>query len=214
MFSESPAGPPVCSPNGSDALQCNIVDDLVEHGWSQQDIFLPEELTRALAAECRALTGAGALKLAGVGRGKLQAVRPGIRGDQIAWLKAGQSLACDRYLAIMESLRVMLNRRLYLGLAEYESHFALYAPGASYLQHLDRFCDDDCRTVSAVIYLNDDWLAEEGGALRLHPQGAAAQDIVPLGSRLVLFLSADMLHEVLPATRDRISLAGWFRRRP
>lgn len=214
MFSESPAGPPVCSPYDSDALQCNIVDGLVEHGWSQQNIFLPQELTRALATECRALTGIGALTLAGVGRGRQQALRPDIRGDQILWLKAGQSVACDRYLAIMERLRVMLNQRLFLGLAEYESHFAFYAPGACYRQHLDRFRDDDCRTVSAVIYLNHDWLADEGGALRLHPQGASVQDIAPLGSRLVLFLSADMLHEVLPATRDRISLAGWFRRRP
>jgi SM-20-related protein len=49
--------------------------------------------------------------------------------------------------------------------------------------------------------------------LRLHPDGKCTEDISPLGSRLVLFLSATMLHEVLPATRDRLSLAGWFRRR-
>ena len=30
---------------------------------------------------------------------------------------------------------------------------------------------------------------------------------------LLVFLSADMPHEVLPATRDRLSLTGWFRRR-
>ena len=30
---------------------------------------------------------------------------------------------------------------------------------------------------------------------------------------LVVFLSADVPHEVLPATRDRLSLTGWFRRR-
>jgi len=65
-----------------------------------------------------------------------------------------------------------------------------------------------------VVYLNPGWLPEHGGALRLHPQGRHTEDIAPLGSRLVLFLSADMLHEVLPATRDRLSLAGWFRRRP
>jgi SM-20-related protein len=41
----------------------------------------------------------------------------------------------------------------------------------------------------------------------------SAQDISPVGSRTVVFLSADMLHEVLPATRDRLSLTGWFRRR-
>jgi SM-20-related protein len=75
------------------------------------------------------------------------------------------------------------------------------------------FRDDDRRTVSVVIYLNADWLPEQGGALRLHPDGKCTEDILPLGSRLVLFLSADMLHEVLPATRNRLSLAGWFKRR-
>lgn len=198
----------------SATLQLRMTDSLSEHGWSQQNIFLPADLTLELAAECRALELAGALNLAAVGRGAAQAVRSDIRGDQILWLKAGQSPACDRYLLIMETLRVMLNRVLFLGLDEYESHFAFYAPGASYLPHLDRFRDDDSRTVSVVIYLNHDWLPEQGGALRLHPAGQCSEDIAPLGSRLVLFLSADMLHEVLPATRDRISLAGWFRQRP
>lgn len=196
-----------------DALQQRTIDALSEHGWSQQNFFLSDELTLALAAECRALHGGGALAPAAVGRGAAQTLRPEIRSDRILWLNAGQSAACDRYLLIMEDLRLALNRALFLGLAEYESHFAFYAPGASYLRHLDRFRDDDRRTVSVVIYLNADWLVEEGGALRLHPDGAAASDIAPEASRLVLFLSADMPHEVLPATRDRLSLAGWFRRR-
>ncbi|MEO6918449.1 MAG: 2OG-Fe(II) oxygenase [Collimonas sp.] len=198
----------------SEALQLLMTGDLAEHGWSQQNIFLPAELTVELAEECRALELSGALNHAAVGRGAAQAVRAEIRGDQILWLKAGQSSACDRYLQIMETLRLILNRKLFLGLDEYESHFAFYTPGSFYQTHLDRFRDDDSRTVSVVIYLNPDWLPEQGGALRLHPEGQPAQDISPIGSRLVLFLSADMLHEVLPATRDRLSLAGWFRRRP
>jgi SM-20-related protein len=202
-----------CPEYFSDALRLNIADNLLDHGWSQQNIFLPEDLTLELAAQCGVLAAAGALKPAGTGRGAMQAVRADIRGDHILWLKAGQSLACDRYLQIMESLRVALNRSLFLGLEEYESHFAFYLPGACYRKHLDRFRDDDCRTVSVVIYLNQNWLPGQGGALRLHPHGKCMEDIAPLGSRLVLFLSAEMLHEVLPATRDRLSLAGWFRRR-
>lgn len=205
---------PVASAYVSDALQRHVIDGLVAHGWAQHDLFLPAQLTRALAAECQALMAGGALTLAGIGRGAQHALQPAIRGDRILWLKAGQSPACDHYLARMETLRVMLNRNLYLGLEEYESHFACYPPGASYLPHLDRFRDDDCRTVSVVIYLNQGWMTNDGGALRLHPQGECVEDIAPLGSRLVLFLSADILHEVLPATRDRLSLAGWFRRRP
>jgi len=36
-------------------------------------------------------------------------------------------------------------------------------------------------------------------------------DIYPRDGRLVLFLSADFEHEVLPAARERLSVAGWFR---
>jgi SM-20-related protein len=64
-----------------------------------------------------------------------------------------------------------------------------------------------------VIYLNQDWQAEHGGALRLHPQNLPTQDISPIACRMVVFLSAEMLHEVLPTTRNRMSLTGWFRRR-
>ncbi len=194
------------------------MDDLVLQGWSQQNIFLPLDLTISLAAECRVLSALGAMKPATTGRDAAGAVAAipslAIRGDSIRWLESGQSVACDQYLEMMETLRLALNRGLYLGLVDYESHFASYAPGTGYLKHLDRFRDDDRRTVSVVIYLNQDWLPEHGGALRLHPEDAETQDISPVASRLVVFLSGALLHEVLPASRERLSLAGWFRRRP
>lgn len=194
-------------------LLLQIADDLVERGWSQQDALLPPDLVQQLAAECRARAALGSLTPAGIGHGAALAVREQIRGDRIQWLEAGQSAACDRYLQIMETLRLALNRDLYLGLDDYECHFALYPPGAFYQKHLDRFQDDDCRTVSVVAYLNDGWLPQHGGALRLYPHRSEAQDILPLAGHLALFLSADMPHEVLPASRERLSLTGWFKRR-
>lgn len=194
-------------------LLLSIVDDLAEHGWSQQNFFIAEDLTHELAAECRRRGQQGVLTPAGIGRGSGQAVREAVRGDRIQWLEAGESAACDRYLALMDELRLALNAGLYLGLADYESHFALYPPGAFYQRHLDRFRDDDRRAVSAVLYLNQDWRSEQGGALRMHLDEDRPQDILPLGGRLVVFLSAEMPHEVLPATHERLSLTGWFRRR-
>ena len=38
-------------------------------------------------------------------------------------------------------------------------------------------------------------------------------DVLPRGGTLVVFLSDRFPHEVLPARRERLSLAGWFRRR-
>lgn len=194
-------------------LLSTIVDDLAERGWSQQDIFLPEGLMRELAAECRKRSAEGELAPAGVGRGVSQEVREAIRGDHIQWLEPGQAEPCDRYLDVMDSLRQALNRGLFLGLEDYESHFALYPPGAFYARHLDRFRDDDRRAVSAVLYLNEAWLPEQGGQLRMFLADDVIHDVQPQGGSLVVFLSGDIPHEVLPASRDRLSLTGWFRRR-
>ncbi|MDD2053498.1 2OG-Fe(II) oxygenase [Pseudomonas putida] len=194
-------------------LLLRIVDDLAACGWSQQNIFLPEALTLELAAECRRRAAEGELAPAAVGRGPTQEVREGIRGDHIQWLEPGQAEPCDRYLAVMESLREALNRGLFLGLEDFESHFALYPPGAFYRRHVDRFRDDDRRTVSAVIYLNQDWEPEQGGQLRMFLAQEVEHDVLPVGGCLVVFLSGELPHEVLPATRDRLSVTGWFRRR-
>ncbi|MFK0087031.1 2OG-Fe(II) oxygenase [Pseudomonas sp. NPDC090755] len=196
-----------------DPLLLRIVDDLATHGWSQQTLFLPEPLTLALAAECRRRAAEGELAPAAVGRGASQEVREGIRGDHIQWLEPGQAQSSDQYLDLMDSLRVALNRGLYLGLEDFECHFALYPAGAFYRKHLDRFRDDDRRTVSTVLYLNQDWQAEDGGQLRMSLKGDVEHDVSPIGGCLVVFLSGDIPHEVLPARRERLSLTGWFRRR-
>ncbi|WP_028943850.1 MULTISPECIES: 2OG-Fe(II) oxygenase [Pseudomonas] len=194
-------------------LLLRIVDDLATCGWSQQNFFLPGPFTLALAAECRKRAAEGELAPAAVGRGPSQEVREGIRGDHIQWLEPGQAESCDQYLNLMDSLREALNRGLFLGLEDFECHFALYPPGAFYRKHLDRFRDDDRRMVSAVIYLNPEWLPEDGGQLRMTLKGDVEHDVQPIGGCLVVFLSGDIPHEVLPAQRERLSLTGWFRRR-
>ncbi|PLV19840.1 2OG-Fe(II) oxygenase [Pseudomonas guariconensis] len=190
-----------------------IVDDLANRGWSRQPFFLPEALISALAAECRHRAAEGELSPAGVGRGTGQEVREAIRGDRIQWLEPGESEACDRYLTAMDSLRQALNQGLYLGLEDFECHFALYPPGAFYRRHVDRFRDDDRRAVSAILYLNENWQPQDGGQLRMFLAEDAQLDVQPEAGSLVVFLSGDIPHEVLPARRDRLSLTGWFRRR-
>ncbi|WP_455921759.1 2OG-Fe(II) oxygenase [Pseudomonas putida] len=194
-------------------LLLSIVDDLAERGWSQQELFLPQALTAQLAAECRQRAAQGELAPAAVGRGPAQEIREGIRGDRIQWLEPGESAPCDQYLAMMDSLREALNRGLFLGLEDFECHFALYPPGAFYRKHVDRFRDDDKRMVSVVLYLNDAWLPEHGGHLRMYLEAGRENDVAPTGGCLVVFLSGEVPHEVLPAMRDRLSLTGWFRRR-
>ena len=190
-----------------------IIDDLAARGWSRLDNVLPASLTHELAEECRKRARAGALNPAGVGRGQGLAVREGIRGDSIQWLEHGQSAPSDGYLQAMDELRSALNQAFYLGLEDFECHFACYPPGAFYQKHLDRLRDDDRRTVTAVYYLNEAWQTEHGGALRLYLADDTELDVLPSAGTLVLFISAELPHEVLPATRERLSLTGWFRRR-
>jgi Rps23 Pro-64 3,4-dihydroxylase Tpa1-like proline 4-hydroxylase len=81
-------------------------------------------------------------------------IRQAVRGDRIHWLEQGQSAAGDVWLQQLEGLRLQLNQGLFLGLEDFEGHYALYPPGSFYQKHLDRFHDDDRRSISVVLYLN------------------------------------------------------------
>lgn len=188
-----------------------IADALLRQGWHATSAFLPAEPVAALAAECRALDADAALSRAATGRGTGRSTG-NLRGDRTRWFEpAALSAAQAAYWAAMDALRRPLNSRLLLGLETLEAHYALYPPGAGYARHRDRFRDDDARVLSSVLYLNDGWDARDGGALRLYLPGGDV-DVVPQGGTLVVFLSAEIEHEVLPARRERLSIAGWFRR--
>jgi SM-20-related protein len=107
----------------------------------------------------------------------------------------------------------VLNRDLMAGLADFEGHFARYPAGSAYARHIDRLVGSDARAISTVLYLNEGWQPEDGGALRIYLGGGRSADVLPEGGRLVAFLSDRFEHEVLPATRERLSFTGWFRRR-
>ena len=190
-----------------------IADAIAEQGWCETGEFLPLVMLRTLAAELRAQWQEGALQQAGVGAGVEHRLQSDVRGDHIVWLEPPGATAAQRAcLERFEALRLALNRELQLGLFDFECHLALYPPGASYRRHLDRFATDGRRTLSCVLYLNEGWRAEDGGALRLYlPDGP--HDVSPCAPTLVAFLSERFEHEVLPARRERLSLTGWFGRR-
>jgi SM-20-related protein len=37
------------------------------------------------------------------------------------------------------------------------------------------------------------------------------KDVLPIGGRLVVFLSGEIPHEVLPTQKERISITGWLK---
>ncbi len=178
------------------------------------DEFVDPQLLGELRARCLDLHASGALRAARIGRGEQARLAPEVRGDFISWLTEPALDAEQRLLARFEELRVALNRTLMTGLEDYEGHFALYPPGASYARHFDRLVGTDIRAISAALYLNDDWTEADGAHLRIYTGGGASQDLLPVGGRLVAFVSERFEHEVLPGRRERLSFTGWFRRRP
>lgn len=189
-----------------------IAEALAGAGWCVVDGWLDAAAVSALATACRAHAAAGRLAPARVGREGTRHHAPAVRGDRTRWLD-GDDPVDALALGALESLREALNRALFLGLRRVEAHFALFPPGAGYARHRDRFRDDDARVVSAVAYLNADWRDDDGGALRIHPaDGGPPVDVAPLGARLALFRSDTIEHEVLPAHRERLSIAAWLRR--
>jgi SM-20-related protein len=189
----------------------DIATALANEGWCVVPDFLSAAQTQALTDECRAMCDAQRLTPARVGA--LRTATP-LRGDSTHWFEAGSLSTPQQVFANrIDALRVTLNRELMLGLVECESHYAVYPPGAGYTRHLDRLRESDARVVSAVFYLNQAWRVADGGALRLYLTDGSSRDIFPHAGTLLLFLSAQFEHEVLPATRERMSIAGWMRQR-
>jgi SM-20-related protein len=191
-----------------------IVDAIARDGYAVVPRFLSAAALGALGERANLLDDAGLLLPARVGRGADAARRADVRGDRIRWLDESEADPAEASLyGALEALRVDLNRELQLGLVDFEGHSAVYPVGAGYARHRDRFRDDDARVLSVILYLNAPWAAEDAGVLRLYPDPRRTVDVVPTGGTLVALLSERIEHEVLPASRPRRSMAGWFRRR-
>lgn len=169
-------------------------------------------LRDALREDLRRLHASGGLSPAAVGRSDGRTLRNDIRADVTRWLDDPRCGApAVEFLKRLDHVRAMLNRSLFLGLAECEAHYAAYPRGGGYARHRDRFRDSDARVVSWVTYLNTDWGEDDGGALRLYLGGTSID--LPPASGSICFLS-ELEHEVLPAMRERLSIAAWFRSTP
>lgn len=192
----------------------SLIDHLAAHGWASASEFFPLQTMAALLQEAQALWRSDVFNVAGIGRGGEFKVRADIRSDHVLWLYDNNLTVPQReYRAAIEALRQELNAQLYVGLQEFEAHYAVYPPGAFYQKHLDRFSTADERIISCSLYLNPNWSAADGGALRLY-EGARSVEIYPKAGTFVIFRSDTIYHEVLPALRERFSLTGWFKRRP
>ncbi len=192
-----------------------IVAGLAERGFAVIEQFLPPQAVAELRAVLIDSYRRGAFHKAAVGTGSSLRIDTATRGDFVLWLDADAPHHPVRnFFTALEKLRSYLNRTCFLSLKSYEAHFAVYPPGTGYRRHLDQTRGSSRRRVTFILYLNDDWLPEHGGQLRMYLAEAdgteTAQDILPTGGTFVVFRSDVIEHEVLPAVRERLSLTGWF----
>ncbi|MDN6322660.1 MAG: 2OG-Fe(II) oxygenase [Halomonas sp.] len=202
------------SPALHPTTQVSLVDALVEQGWYVGHEVIDLGLCEALNNELLHRATYSGLYEAGIGRGQQHLLRKDIRGDAIHWLDR-ESASQRRYLDVMSELQQALNHALFLGLFEYEAHFAHYPPGAFYQRHLDSFRGRANRVISTVGYLTPDWPSDGGGEMVIYHPDDLNQEVarvVPEAGTFACFLSETIPHEVLPTRRPRTSIAGWFRR--
>ena len=201
----------------AERIDAAVCDALAERGFAAVEGFLARGEIARLRADAERRRAAGEFRAARVGRGANVQRETATRGDEICWLDAARATASElELLARFDWLRLALNRTLYLGLAELEAHYACYGPGARYARHLDRFRDDDARAISLVLYLNESWGEEDGGELRIFAREEASEpacSVLPRAGALVAMRADTIHHEVVPARRERWSVAGWLRRR-
>jgi SM-20-related protein len=189
-----------------------VLADIREKGWSITDDFFSDEMVEALMSDISDLDNSY-MKQAGVGRSLDHQVALERRRDYIRWIDPVNP-ARSAFLNAMGELRLEFNRRLFLGLWDYEAHFARYEEGAFYEKHLDAFKGKSNRVLSTVLYLNENWEEGDGGEFVLFDENDDHKELGrfhPKKGRLAVFLSEEFPHEVLKAKRTRHSIAGWFR---
>lgn len=194
----------------------HISSEIYQKSYVIIDDFVDEEFRSALLAEQIELVNQGKFRHAAVGKGGQKQVRAEIRNDQVFWMDSDDLTPLQKaYWDKIEEIRIVLNQRYFLGLRSFEGHFAKYPTGSFYKRHLDQFHAVPHRVVTVILYLNESWTSVDEGALRMYfPQdndSELTEDVLPLGGRLVVFLSAEIPHEVLPTKRERISITGWLK---
>jgi len=193
-----------------------IAEVLTQQGFIQLQQFLPQLLAEQLMSEAKHLASIE-FKPAGIGRTNSQQLNSLVRTDSTLWF-TGNSAPQLAYLDWMEQLRMGLNRRLFMGLFDFECHFSHYSRGDFYQRHLDAFKGNKLqpgsnRFLSTVFYMNLDWVKNDGGELLLYADEQVLPLLIvpPVFNGCMIFLSDRFPHEVLASSCDRYSIAGWYR---
>lgn len=198
-------------PPSNETLFERIACAIEQRGYAILPAALPQAIADGLVNHLSQIEAAH-FHPAAIGRGLVQTRNQFVRRDKIFWIEE-QMPQSQRWLNWTQAMRRYLNSRLFLGLFTFESHFAVYETGDFYKKHRDAFVGESNRVLSLVTYLNKGWTSDQGGELLIYAPDEHTEliKVVPNFGTLVVFLSEEFPHEVLPAQRERFSVAGWFR---
>ncbi len=157
-----------------------IADGLANDGISVIDDFLSKEEVTGIIHTDEFKNGLLRFKKAGIGKSQEKQINESIRGDYIQWLDHANAVPpIQLYQERLSQLATFLNQALFLSLKDFESHMTIYPVGSFYKRHIDQFKKDDHRKLSVICYLNENWMEDEGGQLRVYFPGGS-KDFFPM----------------------------------
>ncbi|MBO6213802.1 SM-20-related protein [Algoriella xinjiangensis] len=196
-----------------------IIDDLLNQKYSISDFFFSSEETKELRNHVILQNTQQDFHQAAIGNAVNEQIVKSIRGDKIRWIDESKKTKIEEiFFEKINDFILYLNQTCYLGIEESEFHYAVYPEGTFYQRHIDAFKNDDRRTLSIVLYLNDEeWNDDFGGQLALYlPNENGTENelnILPLAGRLAIFDSKTIPHEVKKVNKPRYSITGWLKTR-
>ncbi len=199
----------------SDEQWLSWIDKLAEDDFVVIDDFISNEQLLQLRAFLLEKWQNDAFNHAKIGSNINDTLASDIRGDYTFWLNEKRDEQLNVFFNLIRESIANFNRYCFLSLAGFEFHLAHYPPNTFYKRHFDRFKDKSNRILSFVIYLNENWVEEQGGQLRMYNvNGHEHLDVEPIAKRVVIFKSDAVEHEVLPTTASRYSFTGWLLYQP
>lgn len=173
--------------------------------------FLSSQLSIGLKKNLESLYNKEELRLGGIGNRHSFGINQEIRSDKIFWLDRNNFRDSEKeFFNLIDSFATYLNRTCFAGIKSYEFHYALYEKGTYYKKHLDQFKKDQGRAFSMIIYLNEGWVKEDGGELKIY-KGTEVQFVSPDNQKCVFFKSDELYHEVVVTNKSRMSITGWLK---
>ena len=189
----------------------SLIDSFIDTKVGIAKDFLSARLSAHLKENLISLFQEKRMQHAGTGNDVAVVHDKLVRSDMIYWLdRKHNNLYENEFFDLMDDFVGYLNSSCYTGITSYEFHYALYEEGSFYKKHIDQFGNNESRQYSMIMYLNTDWMENDGGELCIHHSGHL-QNISPESGKSVFFKSNELEHEVLLTHKPRMSITGWLK---